>query len=154
TVMRKTASFDTIFSDYDQVCDDRCFECAQCLGRLSRVAQVLTDPDSRVWEVWRFNDSGWEIVGILYLTDIKPGQDATAHYVFFDGRLADKTELLEGMIQWAFEDHPDVGWHGLTRLTVEVPDFASALAKHAYRRLGFSGDFRYVSGTLEIFVEG
>lgn len=47
------------------------------------------------------------------------------------------------MIAWAFEDHPENNWRALQRITIEVPDFAFALARHASRKLGFGGPFEW-----------
>jgi hypothetical protein len=77
-----------------------------------------------------------------------------AHYVFFDGDLRSKTKLLQRVLDWVFVDHPEVGWTGLQRLTLTIPDYAYALARHAQRYLGFSGPFTYKTGGKTIKVEG
>lgn len=155
-IMRSLAQFETIFSDYHRVCDAKCFECDQCQAVLRVVAAMLANRDARAWEVWDLQDSleDTKLVGILYVSAVIPGVDAQAHYAFFDGRLQDKTPILEEMIQWVFEDHPDEGWRALERLTIEVPDYAFALAKHANRKLGFGGDFQYTHRGTTIDVEG
>lgn len=126
-----------LFTDYQPACDDRCGECPRCAKRLATVIKALSDPDSRVWEVWNGKgvDEEVKLIGVVYLTNLVEGCDATAHYLFFDGKLADKTELLESMIQNVFDD-------GLHRLTVEVPEHAHALARHASRKLGFHEEGR------------
>lgn len=151
-ILRKIAAHETIFSDYAKGCDkidEGCF-CERCDFRIRNVASMLTKPDAVVWEVWKHTTDvdeeatlKTELAGIMYLTDINPGGDATAHYVFFDSNLQNKTETLRDMIQWVFEDHEDIGWYGLMRLTVEIPDCFAALAAHAVKRLGFGGDFEY-----------
>lgn len=144
-ILRKLAAHETLFTDYERACPDLCMTCALCKERIQIILRGLFDPYSRVWEVWR---SDGELAGVLSLSRIVPGGDALAHYVFFDGRLRDKTEVLESAIQWAFTDHP--GWTALRRISVEVPDFAFALARHASRYLGFGGSFQH-SG---LHVEG
>jgi hypothetical protein len=139
-IIRKTASMETLFTDFLPACKPLCQDvttCEQCADRMMAVSVALSDPRARVWEVW--NESS--VVGILYLTKIQPGCDALAHYAFFDSDLQGKTRLLEDMIRWAFEEHED--WLPLRRLTIEVPVFAFALARHATTKLGFGGDFKY-----------
>lgn len=149
-VLRSLCAFDNVFTDYAKACERKCFECPLCVSRMAQASAVLAKPDTRVWEIW--DDAG--CVGIVYLTDISPGVDALAHYAFFDGKLRDKEELLLAMIDWVFEDHPETGWKALRRLTLEIPDFAKALALHATRGLGFGGDFSYTDGNMTVNVEG
>ena len=142
-IIREVAQFETLFTDYERACVPLCadtYSCPRCRNRLATVGQKLANPNARVWEVWRQGDQP-EIVGIAYLTDIIPGGDAKAHYVFWDKELMSKTRLLEEMIQWCFRDHPD--WIALRRLTVEAPTFGYAFIRHAHRKLGFGGDFKY-----------
>lgn len=147
-IMRSLCEFETIFTDYQVACERKCFECPQCWIALDVVSRMLTRADARVWEVWDTSEDDAKIVGILYLTSILPGADAQAHFAFFDRKLGDKTSLLEEMISWTFADHDD--WRALQRLTIEIPDFAFALARYAHKKLGFGGDFIY----KEVGVEG
>jgi hypothetical protein len=149
-ILNEAIKFETVFTDYARGCDDLCGDCDVCLTRKRAVAQVLLFPDARAWEVWD-TDEG-ELVGLLYLTSITPGEEATAHYCFFDRKLKSKTDLIAYMINWCFTDHDD--WAALKRITVEIPDFAFALARHAFKSLGFSGDFVYERDGVEIMVEG
>src|SRR5690606_3293516 len=67
-ILRGVASHESLFTDYERVCDARCFACPRCLARLARVSAMLTAPDARVWEVWRTDssgESGLDVVGIL-----------------------------------------------------------------------------------------
>lgn len=142
SIVRKAASMETLFTDFQPACRPLCNDitkCEQCADRMRAVANALSDPTARVWEVWK-NDSD-EVVGILYLTKIIPGCDALAHYVFFDGDLQGKTELLNDMIRWCFAEHED--WIPLRRITVEIPTYAFSQAKHATRKLGFGGQFKF-----------
>lgn len=97
------------------------------------VVSTLSKPDTLLWEVNKVAKSAPELdlVGILRLSEVVPGCSAKAHYFFFDRRLRDKTALLQAWKRWAFEEAR------LHRVTIEVPDFAKALASHAERHLGF-----------------
>lgn len=152
-ILRSLCKYETLFTDYERACPALCMECPACERRREAVVRTLLDPYARVWEVWRFGADA-DIVGILYLTRVVPGCDAYAHYVFFDGDLRGKSHLIEEMIQWAFTDHADEGWIALKRLTVEVPDYAFALARHATKVLGFGGAFTHRVGRHSIPVEG
>lgn len=142
-IVRKTASIETLFTDYQPACKPLCedvTQCERCADRLRAVAWSLSSPTARVWEVWKHGEES-EVVGILYLTKIIPGCDALAHYAFFDLDLQGKTKLIQEMIDWCFTEHED--WYALRRLTIEVPNFAFALARHATLKLGFGGSYHY-----------
>ena len=148
-LMRKIAATDNVFADYTGTCEVECVAlalplehmCVACRRRMGIIAQTLTAPTSRTWEIWRSSDESPALVGVVSLTDIEAAIDAKAHYIFFDGRLADKTPIIQDLIAWTFEDHE--GWQALARLTVEIPKPFCSLARHASRKLGFGGDFRY-----------
>ena len=148
-LMRKIAATDNVFADYTGTCEVECVAlalplehmCAACRRRMGIIAQTLTAPTSRTWEIWRSDAEAPALVGVVSLTDIEAAIDAKAHYIFFDGRLADKTPIIQDLIVWTFEDHE--GWLGLARLTIEIPKPFCSLARHASRKLGFGGDFRY-----------
>lgn len=74
----------------------------------------------------------WEVddVGLLYLTGIKPGYEATAHFSFWDRRYRGREKLLKEMIRYNFEHLR------LHRLVAEVPMFAPALLAFV-EKLGF-----------------
>lgn len=157
-ILREMSRYETIFTDYQRACVPLCEDattCPKCAGRLIRISQILNDPAARSWEVWESDGNSTHIVGLVYLTDIIAGGDACAHFVFFDDGLKGKTHLLESMIDWCFEDHAEENWVALKRITVEVPDFAFALARYAVRKLGFGGPYTYkgVKGSA-IPVEG
>jgi len=140
--MVNLCKFDTVFTDF-QKGDDRMWA----------VAHMLNRPDSYTWEVWRHEDGELvDVVGILYLTYVHVGQDAVAHFVFFDKRLHSKTQLILQMLDWVFEDHE--GWTALQRVTVEIPDFMFALVRYAQRYLGFSGPFTHKIAGKSASVEG
>lgn len=157
-IIRNVAHYETLFTDYARICDERCAEtrelpqmCAACQTRIASINRMLLDPYSRTWEVWGEDALP---IGILYLTNVIPGGDALAHYLFFDADLRGKSDLIESIIQWCFEDHPTEGWVALRRMTVEVPSYAFALARHASRYLGFSGPFKYTRKGISLPVEG
>ncbi len=152
-IVRKTCSFDTAFSDFQDTCADNCMETAdlQNLCQLCKVRAAVVGfalQKGITWEVW--GEDG--VVGIVRLSDIKSGEDATGHYIFFDRNLSSKTEVLQAVIDWAFEAHE--GWVPLRRLTIQIPDFAFALARHATRKLGFGGPFEFELHGKKVPVEG
>ena len=141
-IMVNLCKFDTIFTDYQKGED-----------RMWAVAHILNKPNTMSWEVWRHEDGELvDVVGILYLTGISIGQDAVAHFVFFDKRLHSKTQLMLEMLDWVFTDHE--GWRALQRVTVEIPDFMFALVRYAQRYLGFSGPFTHKIAGKSAKVEG
>ena len=150
-ITRGLMQFETIFTDYHRGCEESCGECEACLRSRDAIAYILSHPDSRAWEVWRMDDEP-TLAGVILLTHVQQGVNAIAHFAFFDSRLRDKTELLENMIQWTFTEHP--GWKALKRLSIEIPDYAFALARYAYRELGFGGDYVFRQNGKSIAVEG
>lgn len=135
---------ENFFTDYTKACDEACGDCSRCRQTKAIVGAKLLQTDSLNWEVWSKNpETGalLDFVGILRLSDVSPGCDATAHYFFFDGKLRDKTTLLEDWAQWAFTERPN--WLPLKRVTIEIPSHAFALARHATKHLGFGGPFEY-----------
>ena len=145
-ILDKMIQFENMFTDYQKNDDTR---------RQAVVANFLK-PDAMTWEVWKTDDSALpvDLVGILHLSDVRLGQDAIAHYVFFDGDLRGKTQLILDVIDWVFTDHPESGWVKLNRLTVMVPDMAFALARHARLYLGFGGPFEHKIGHKSVNLEG
>lgn len=149
-LMRKIAAHETFFSDYEGTCEGGCTErdlmemCPVCQRRMRLIADILMDPMSRAWEVWR-TDTAAELAGFVLFSDIRPGHDALGHYIFFDRRLTDKQAIMDDILGWVFEDHE--GWVGLKRVSIQIPRPFHALAKHASRRLGFSGPFVHTLST-------
>jgi hypothetical protein len=142
-ILNETIKLESVFTDYIKGDDTR----------KASVAKALTAPDTHTWEVWRLENSlPVDIVGIIYLTRIRHKQDAVAHYVFFDHDLLGKTPLILNMMEWLFEEGEV--WGPLQRLTLEIPDFAYALAMHAQKRLGFGGKYRHKIGNKTLHVEG
>ena len=148
-ILRGISQHETLFSGFTPMCEDACVKtrglpemCETCKTRMATVATVLSASNTATWEVW---DETPEVVGIIYFSDVVPGLDAKGHYVFFDGKLNSKTEIIEEAIGLMFDTF------GLERITVEIPAPFAALARHAQKRLGFSGPYRYKGG---LNVEG
>lgn len=153
-IVKQTCTFDTAFSNFQSVCEEDCFNtkeisdlCETCKMRAAVVS--LAFASGLTWEVW---STEGEVVGVIRLSDIKPGQSAKGHYLFFDHNLSSKTSVIQAVIEWAFTDGEE--WKALQRLTIEIPDFAFALAKHASKKLGFGGPFEYSLKGKKIPVEG
>ena len=74
----------------------------------------------------------WEVddVGILYLTDIRPGYDAYAHFSFWDRRFRGREDLVRQMIRYVIKKF---GFH---RITVDVPKYAAPTMGFV-ERIGF-----------------
>lgn len=154
-LLQKSIEHESFFTDYEKACDSKCNTCDQCVRARQAVSAAIQDPRALCWEVWRLDPETYELldfVGILRLSRVKLGCDATAHYFFFDGKLRDKTDLLHAWKHWAFTDHPR--WKALNRVTLEVPSFAFALARHAARYLGFTGPYGYEYKKSKLTVEG
>lgn len=146
---------ESFFTDYTKACDEGCGECGRCQMTKSIVTANLIDQKSMHWEVWSKNPETGDLldfVGILRLSNVSPGCDATAHYFFFDGKLQDKTPLLRAWTRWGFEVTDS--WPGLKRVTVEIPAHAFALARHAARKLEFGGPYEYRVKGVKVAVEG
>lgn len=147
-LLGRLAAHKHYFTDFTRGCAGECSGFCKnmskgCQTVKHRVAAALLAKDALVWEVWRAG-SNVDFCGILRLSEVEPGCDAKAHYMFFDGRLNDKTELLQAWKAWVFSNLK------LRRVTIEVPENAYALARHAVRHLGFGGGYSY----RELPVEG
>lgn len=158
-IVRGICKFETVFSDFQRGCEEGCTQekpvaemCEECQRQMATVVAALAAPNSLTWEVWETSGDTPALAGVVYVTNIRPGEDATGHYVFFDGKLADKTETLRAIIAWLFESHD--GWTALRRLTVEIPAYSFAVARHAARKLGFGGPFNHRLKGATVPVEG
>ncbi len=80
-------------------------------------------------------------VGILYLTDIRAGVSALAHFNFWDRRFRGREELCREMLRYAFRKFK---FH---RITVQVGLYAAPLMT-AVERLGFIKEGRMREATL------
>ena len=79
----------------------------------------------------------WEVddVGILYITDIRPGYDAYAHFSFWDRRYRGREELVRKMIKYVMQKFK---FH---RITVDVPLYATPTMGFV-ERVGFKHEGR------------
>lgn len=75
----------------------------------------------------------WEVddVGILYLTEISVGNDAYAHFNFWDRRFKGRENLIRGMMLHVMRDYD------LHRISSEVGMFAAHWLPQALERIGF-----------------
>lgn len=73
-----------------------------------------------------------DFLGAFYLTEIVPGEDALAHYVFFDRKLRGRKDLVQKMMEYVFKKYQ---FH---RLSAEIPNYASAGARHFIQDCGFA----------------
>lgn len=161
-ILAKAAAHTSYFSDYLRGCGGKCDGLCKDLSPACRqakqlVAYTLMKPDTISWEVWTKAPDSEELVdfvGILRLGRVNPGDNAVAHYFFFDGKLKNKTSLLKAWHDWVFSDHPEFGWRALHRVTAEIPTDAFALARHAVKRLGMGGPFEYEFKGTRLPCEG
>jgi hypothetical protein len=72
-----------------------------------------------------------ETVGIIYWTGLQNVIDADIHLIFFDRKLADKTELCKQIGVWFFKEFP-----GCIRITATLPEIYHGTIRLA-ERLGF-----------------
>lgn len=152
-ILDRVVAHDSFFTDYTKGCDRQCSgvcenKTAQCGPVKMAILNHFLKPDTLTWEV--YTKDKLDLVGILRLEKVILGCDAVAHYFFFDGKLGSKTDLLEAWKNWALTDHES--WPALHRITIEIPAYAKALARHAQRKLGFTGPYLY--GDTKIAVEG
>ncbi len=119
----KLKEFDTIFNGY-----------------------VANNIDAFIHSFVKGNGSGdvqstgiiWEVddVGILYLTEISVGNDAYAHFNFWDRRIKGRENLIRGMMRNV------MGEFNLHRISIEVGMFAAAWMCPAVERIGFTREGR------------
>lgn len=148
-LLSRLAAHKHYFTDYTRGCAGECSGFCKdlapgCKAVKQRVASALLSSNAIIWEVWRRDDAGnpVDFCGILRLSEVEPGCNAKAHFMFFDSKLKDKTPLLAAWRDWVLSNMK------LHRITVEVPANAFALAKVA-NRLGFGGDFEYAGLPVE-----
>ena len=111
--------------------------------RRASAAMMLTDSTAMRWGVWR---SG-EFLGLLYLSQVTPGHDATVHFLFLDHNLVGKRGLLKRFLGYCLHDL------GFRRLSALIPEDAKALIA-LYRKLGFQyeGESRATGLTPTAFL--
>jgi len=151
-LLGRLAAHKHYFTDYTRGCNGQCAGFCRdlssgCSNVKNRVVRALLAKDALVWEVWRTQGTV-DFCGILRLSEVEPGCTAKAHYMFFDHKLKDKTELLQAWKQWVFSNLK------LRRVTIEVPANAFTLARHAVRYLGFGGRYNYRGLPVEGVITG
>lgn len=127
-IYEKVSKFEKAFNDYVKN-DPQSF------------LEVFFSPDSKgepspqgiIYEV--------DDVGILYLTEIRPGVSALAHFNFWDRRFRGREELCRAMLRYAFTKF---GFH---RITAQVGLYA-APELAAVERLGFVKEGRMREATI------
>ncbi len=84
-----------------------------------------------------------DMIGVFYMTSIRPEVDALIHYTFLDGRLRGRTTLTKTMLQYAFNTF------NFQRLTVELPMYATPKTHNfVLKSLGFKEEGRKRSAVL------
>lgn len=73
-----------------------------------------------------------DFVGVIYLTDIREEEDATAHYTFFDRRHHGRENLIREVLKWGFKRY------NFNRLTVEIPCYTTPQTRHFVVKCGFA----------------
>lgn len=81
--------------------------------------------------LWRVDGPTDDMVGVFYLTNIEPEDDALAHFTFFDGRIRGRDDLTKQMIQYVFAKYH------FRRLTTHAPAYVIPGTIHFIERLGF-----------------
>lgn len=151
-LLSRLAAHKHYFTDFTRGCEGQCSGFCKdlapgCRTVKHRVAAALLQNNALVWEVWRTPENV-DFCGILRLSEVEPGCNAKAHFMFFDRKLKDKIPLLQAWKSWVADNL------GLRRVTIEVPSNAFALAKTAVRYLGFGGRFNYRGLPVEGVMEG
>lgn len=91
-------------------------------------AWLLTHPEHQKHEIWL----GGRLVGMILLSRLSPGVDALLHFTLFGVSLLSARTLL-----WNFIGHHCFGTLGLQRVSFEVPEHVTTLAKFMRSRLAF-----------------
>lgn len=148
-IMRNIVANEVVFSDFTRACDERCYECEDCLRAMTTASRILSNPTAIIFEIWDSADEEARVpIGVVVLLAIN-AQEMHAHFCFFDGKLRNKASLLESIVEWVFAAPVPP-----RRITIEVPDYAHALARFGNRHLGFGGQFAYHGAGKAIQVEG
>lgn len=107
-------------------------------GKPENLWTIVSRIDSTWVEVWEYRSdgSGVDWVGVLYLTDIQPGIDASVHVIFFDFKSMRKYDgLCLAMLRWAKKRFV------LHRYTACVPTIYFE-TRSMLKRLGFKQEGR------------
>ena len=82
-----------------------------------------------------------DFVGMFYMTDIIPGEDAAAHFVFFDGRFKGRTGLAREMLYYIFNQFK------FNRLSVRIPVYVRPVVVSFVKELGFQVEGKLMKKT-------
>lgn len=77
-----------------------------------------------------------DFVGVFYVTDIRPEEDALVHFTFFDGRIRGRDELAKRMLKYVFHHYQ------FRRLSAKAPLFVVPATLHFIERIGFKKEGR------------
>jgi hypothetical protein len=69
-------------------------------------------------------------VGVIYATDMLPGDSALGHYLFWDKGLRNRSKMVLKCMRWAMDTFD------LARMSIILPRHASAALHHVYK-MGF-----------------
>lgn len=112
----KASKYPVLFSD--------CTE-----GKFEPFYWTLNNPVS-IWFEVRSAENGADPLGLLYLTDVHPGIDATAHFTFWDKRVAGREPLILFVAEWIMDRF------NLMRIGTAVPPYQKGVVRFV-KRLGF-----------------
>ena len=104
--------------------------------RRNLAAGVLADAGNRFWGVW----DGGNLAGILSLTKVLTGVDATFHFLFFDHNLVGRRALLHRFLTHCFTVDQ------FRRVSAEVPADADKLLRFYRKELRFRYEGEDVAG--------
>lgn len=125
---QELSKFDVLFHDYVRGDPDAFIKTFISIDAAGQV-----HPKGLIWEV--------DDVGILYLTDIRPGFEAEGHYTFWDSRFRGREDLIRQMLRFIFDEY---GFH---RIYTRVPLYSPPALKAA-ERIGFVKEGRLREATL------
>lgn len=117
----KLKDFDTLFNDFVDDEDDF----IEVFVNVDDIGQVHA-----TGLIWQVDD-----VGIVYMTDIRPGIEFKGHFSFWDRRLSGREPIIEEMLEYIF------GKYEFHRAVVEIPLYAKPAMKFV-ERIGFKKEGR------------
>ncbi len=100
-------------------------------GDFNKFTELIVSPDGDGYIANGLFLQVDDLLGIFYMTEIKPEWDAICHFTFFDGRLRGRDILVKRVLQYVFNKY---NFH---RLSVEVPYFAPMATTKFVYHLGF-----------------
>lgn len=107
--------YDVLFSDYTR-------------GKLEPFIDLLMDARGAWWEITKGEDD--QVVGAIYLTNVVPGFDASAHFTFWDSVASGRDQLMLFMAEYVMDRYD------LQRITAKLPVYQKGVIRFI-SRLGF-----------------